>query len=684
MKVKQGLIVDLFAGGGGASTGIFWELGRHPDIAINHDPMALAMHKANHPTTEHLVENVWHVRPNSIVRGRAVDLLWASPDCTHFSKAKGAAPKRDVNRAKRSRGLAWVILRWARDARPRLILMENVEEWIDWCPVTKDGVADPKRKGETRKRFIRELTKLGYKTHIEPKDKACDHGAPTIRQRLVMVARCDGQAIVVPKATHGRTDGVRDLFAANVKPYRTAAEIIDWSIPCPSIFTRKKELAPATKRRIARGMVRFVIDNAKPFIVPITRHGDLRVHSIDEPLRTVTTANRGELTLARPYLVGTAHGEGQGRGVAEWPLDRPFGTVTCSGDRALVSAFMARCDQSSAADRNGIHDMGQPVRTITTSGVGGIVEAFLAGCGGRAAQSPPRSVHAPMGTITAKADQILVAPFITKFRADNPGSAMTSPMPTVTANSYVKRPGGAVPLGIAAAFMAKHYGGHETPGQALTSPLSTITTQDHHHLVAAAMVKFKGTCADGQAVTGPLHTIQTSGNRGGGHYGLTQAFLTKYYSEGFPSAPVTDPMHTVTAKPRFSLVTTSAGTFPMTEEELAGAKRVARFMKGFANDNRFDGETLVCAAGVPIVDIGMRMLDLRELYRAQGFPDDYVIAPKVYRIVRGKLVYGPLPKTDGTRMCGNSVSPYQARAWVRANAPPEFYAPGAFEERKAA
>jgi DNA (cytosine-5)-methyltransferase 1 len=605
----RGLIVDLFAGGGGASTGIEWALGRSPDIAINHDPMALAMHKANHPSTKHLVENVWHVRPRDIIGDQPVDLLWASPDCTHFSKAKGAAPTRDVNRAKRSRGLAWVILRWVREAKPRLILMENVEEWIHWGPVMKDGRPDPKRKGETRKRFVRELMKLGYAVNIEAKDKACNHGAPTIRQRLVMVARCDGLPINIPKPTHGRDNGTTDLFAPKVKPWRTAAEIIDWSIPCPSIFTRKKELATATKRRIARGMMRYVIDNAKPFIVPITHAGSDRVHSLDEPLRTVTTAHRGELALATPFLT-EYHS-------AKWPGD----------------------DRTKPLD--------QPIPTQTTE------NRFA-----------------------------LVAPFITKFRANTPGSPVTQPMPTITANSFIKRPGGTVPLGIAAAFMAQH---NKTkagfnPGRPLDAPMSTIVnTGSHQQLVAATITHLRGGGVRyGFPADAPLPALTAQGT----HVGLSAAFLTKYYSEGGTDQTVTDPLHTQPTKARFSLVTTEAGTFPMSQAEIEGARRVARFMAEHANDDRFKGAEFVCAAGVPIVDIGMRMLDLRELYRAQGFDDDYIINPKVWRIVRGKLVYGPLTKTDGTRMCGNSVSPYQARAWIAANAPPEMYAPA--EERRAA
>jgi DNA (cytosine-5)-methyltransferase 1 len=616
--------------------------------------MALAMHEANHPDTLHLVENVWNVKPRAIVGDRPVDILWASPDCTHFSKAKGAAPKRDVNRAKRSRGLAWVILRWAEQVRPRLIFMENVEEWIDWCPLLPNGRPDPKRKGETRKRFVRELKKRGYAVEIVGKDRACDHGAPTIRQRLIMVARCDGMPIVRPEPTHGPRNPKPDLFAKPLQPYRTAAEIIDWSLPCPSIFTRKKELAPATKRRIARGMKRYVIDSARPFIVPITHHGDARVHGIDEPLRTVTTAHRGEMALATPYVVGLAHGEGQGRGHAEWPMSEPLRTVTGSNDHAVVAPF-------------------------------------LAGCGGPTYSGKPRSVTEPFPTVLNENHSALIAPIVTKFRADNPGAPVTEPMPTITANSFVKRPGGAVPLGMAAAFLAKHYGGHETPGTPLDKPISTVTTQDHHHLVAANLLHLRGGGErHGYPVDGPVPTLTAQGT----HLGVAQAFIAKYYSEGGQDQPIEDPVHTLTTKARLALVTTEAGTFPISEEERYAAWWVARFVEDHsqpANDDPradaakrlaalFDAPrpAFVCAAGIPIVDIGMRMLALRELYRAQGFPDSYVIAPVVERTIRGKKVVGPLPKTDGTRMCGNSVSPYQASAWVKANWQPQQ------EQRRAA
>lgn len=713
----MGLIIDLFAGGGGASTGIEWALGRSPDIAINHDPMALAMHKANHPSTKHLVENVWHVKPRAIIGDVLVDLLWASPDCTHFSKAKGAAPKRDVNRAKRSRGLAWVILRWAREARPTLIFMENVEEWIDWAPIRADGTPDPARKGETRKRFVRELKKLSYAVEIVGKDRACDHGAPTIRQRLVMVARCDGQPIVKPAATHSSPDKPRDLFSKPTKPYRTAAEIINWAIPCPSIFSRKKELAPATKRRIARGMKRYVIDNARPFIVPITHSGSDRLHSIDEPLRTITTAHRGELALATPFLTEYHSAKRPGDDRTR-PVTSPLPTQTVENRFALATPFTVGVGGPTYSGKPRAVDV--PFQTVLNENHTGIVRPFIAGCGGRAAQSGERSLDRPLGTLTAKADQILVAPFITKFRADSPGSPVTQPLPTVTANSFIKRPGGTVPLGlasavlvrqfgnsdanpvdrpvgtitaggagktsVAAAFIAKHYGGHETPGAPLSAPLSTITTQDHHHLVATHLLHLRG---GGVRFGQPLDEPVPALTAGGTHVGTVHAFLTKYYSEGGRDQSVADPLHTITTKARLSLVTTTAGEIPMSDEDRYDAWWVARFVEDYSVPANDDPQatllipeprlSFVCAAGIPIVDIGMRMLDLRELYRAQGFPDSYIIYPKVWRIVRGKLVYGPLPKTDGTRMCGNSVSPYQACAWIAANAPPEM-----IEHREAA
>ena len=274
LDIQHELIVDNFAGGGGASCGIELALGRHVDHAINHDPEAVAMHAMNHPQTEHHCESVWDVKPLELTGGRPVGLAWFSPDCKHFSKAKGGKP-----RDKKIRGLAWVAMRWAAVVRPRVIILENVEEFQTWGPVLADGTPCPKRKGDTFRSFVRQLQEKGYA--VEWRElRACDFGAPTIRKRLFLIARCDGKPIVWPEPTHG-APGSAGVLAKRLKPWRTAAECIDWTIACPSIFDRKRwskskkawvpapPLAEATQRRIARGLRRYVIDAAKPFVVTL-------------------------------------------------------------------------------------------------------------------------------------------------------------------------------------------------------------------------------------------------------------------------------------------------------------------------------------------------------------------------------------------------------------------------------
>lgn len=534
----SGLVIDNFAGGGGASTGIEMALGRPVDIAINHDPEAIAMHEINHPHTKHYCESVWEVDPRTITGGRAVDLCWFSPDCKHFSKAKGGKPVK-----KEIRGLAWVAIRYAATVRPRVIMLENVEEFVTWGPITAEGRPCPKNKGRTFNSFVNALRRHGYQ--VEWKElRANQYGAATIRKRLFLIARCDGQPIVWPLPTHAPFKSPQ-VAAKQAKPQRLAADIIDWSLPCPSIFTRKKPLAEATLRRIARGIQRYVIDSAEPFIV---------------------------------------------------------------------------------------------------------------GVGGRAGQSRPRATGESVATITAKADAALVvptlAPVITKFRTNDRGTSVETPLPTVTANSFIKRPGGAAPIGVVAAFLAKHYGGNYTgPGSDLRDPLSTVTTVDHNAvvlahiqrdfggsighaadeplatitaggsgksaLVASSLIKLRGTCRDGQPVTEPAATISAQGN----HLGEVRAFLLKYYEHGTGQS-LAEPLHTITTKDRIGLV-------------------------------------MVKGEPYQIVDIGMRMLEPHELYAAQGFPADYIHD----RTVTGKR----LSKASQVRMCGNSVCPPVAAALVRAN-----------------
>lgn len=416
-----GLIVDSFAGGGGASLGIEMALGRGPDYAINHDSEALACHAANHPETIHLSRNVWQVDPLDVVRNRPVALLWASPDCKHFSKAKGRRP---VRRAVRD--LAWVVVLWARRARPAVICLENVEEFRDWGPVGLDGIPCAERRGETFRRWVGELRRLGYR--VEHRElRACDYGAPTIRKRLFLVARRDGLPIVWPEPSHG----------PGLLPYRTAAGCIDWSLPCPSIFERPRPLAEATLRRIARGVQRFVVEAAEPFLVPLTHSGPPRVHPIGEPLRTITTAHRGEFALVAPSLVSVAHGDSGGR--REYGLQEPLGTITAGGRRhALVAAFLAQHNggvTGHAADR--------PLSTLTVRGT----------------------------------QQQLVTSHLIKLRGTcRDGQPIEAPLPTVTA--------GGEHVGEVRAFLLKYYG--TASGQAAAQPLHAVTTRDRFGLVTVA------------------------------------------------------------------------------------------------------------------------------------------------------------------------------------------------------
>jgi DNA (cytosine-5)-methyltransferase 1 len=487
------IIVDSFAGGGGASLGIQWALGRGPHIAINHDKEAIALHAANHPDSEHYPEDVWHVDPVVACAGRKVGLMWLSPDCRHHSKAKGGKPVE-----KKIRGLAWTACRWAKAVRPRVIVLENVEEFQQWGPLMKiDGGwrPDPARKGHTFRRFVARLRRLDYR--VEWRElRACDYGAPTIRKRLFLIARCDGRTITWPTPTHGKG---REL------PWRTAAECIDWSIVCPSIFERKKALADNTLRRIARGIKRYVIDSPTPFIVQYhsaKRAGDDRIATLDVPLGTQTAENR-------------------------------FGIVT----------------------------------------------PIIAGVGGRAGQSPERRVDQPYQTITSKADAAIVAPFLKPRYGERQGQeprirSLEQPAPVV------------VPTGnggdLVSAFLAKHYGGHETPGASLESPASTITTQDHHHLVAAPLLlNLHGTSDShltGRSMDEPMATIAA----GGMHAAEVRAFLTQFNGASIGQR-MTEPLRTQPSHDRFGLVT-------------------------------------VAGVEYQIADIGMRMLAPRELYTAQGFP----------------------------------------------------------------
>ena len=344
----MGLLVDSFAGGGGASTGIRLALGREVDIAINHDPEAIALHTANHPTATHYCESVYKVDPIEATGGRHVDLLWASPDCRHFSKAKGGAPT-----SPRVRGLAWVVVKWAKRARPDCIILENVEEFEGWGPLLDDGRPCPAREGTIFRLWVNQLRGMGYEVERRVL-RACDYGAPTSRKRLFVVARCDGQPIVWPKPTHGPGTG---------QPWRTAAECIDWDIPVPSIFGRDRPLADATLARIAEGIRRYVVECPEPFIVGVGgRMGQSVARASSRPAQTITT--KADSAIVVPTLVQTGYGERPGQAPRVPGLDKPLGTAVAGGQKhALVAAFLAQHNTGMVG-----HDAREPMSTLTIKG----------------------------------------------------------------------------------------------------------------------------------------------------------------------------------------------------------------------------------------------------------------------------------------------------------------------------
>ncbi|HEY9146979.1 MAG TPA: DNA cytosine methyltransferase [Thiobacillus sp.] len=390
------LVIDLFAGGGGASTGIEAALGRAVDIAVNHDPEAVAMHTVNHPGTRHFCESVFKVDPIAVAGHQPVGLLWASPDCTHHSKAKGGKP---VSSGRR--GLAWVVVKWARRLRPRVIALENVEEFADWGPLTKDGMRCPLRKGQQFDEFKRQLARLGYKVEHQLL-RACDYGTPTIRRRLFLIARRDGLPIRWPQPTHGAPDSLA-VQSGKLQPWRTAAECIDWDIPAPSIFERKKELAPNTLKRIARGVQRFVLETGDPFIIPVTHTGDSRCHSLHEPLRTITAAKRGEhaLVTSRTELVAAFlakhYGDrGQRPGSS---MHEPISTITAVDHHAVVAAHLL--NQKGSDQR--MRDLRDPAPTVCAGGThAALVAALLAPYYGQGSGTTGRDPRDPMPTITSK------------------------------------------------------------------------------------------------------------------------------------------------------------------------------------------------------------------------------------------------------------------------------------------
>ncbi|WP_370310934.1 DNA cytosine methyltransferase [Salipiger bermudensis] len=510
------MIVDSFAGGGGASTGIEIALGRGPDIAINHNPAALALHAANHPETLHLSENVFRVDPLDHLAGKHIGLMWFSPDCKHFSKAKGGKPV-----ARNIRDLAWIIPGWIEriqksGGRVDVVLMENVEEFAGWGPLieTERGLMPcPARKGETFAAWCKAIRKLGGK--IERRElRACDYGAPTIRKRLFVAIRFDGQRIVWPAPTHGAPDSP-EVKAGKLQPWRTAAECIDWSLPCPSIFDSKAEimakhglravrpLANNTLARVAKGLRRYVLDAERPFLVNLT-HG-ARTEDLDEPLRTVTGANRGEKALVVPTIVGCG-----GRAAQSRPrcADEPYATITAKADACLITPSLVSIAHGDSGSRRE-YPLTEPHGVVTAGGISHAVVAptLMRHFGASAAAdigNPTPTIVAGGGGKTAP-----IAPSIAKFMSGATGSDIAAPLPTVTANSYLKRPGGAAPLGILSPLLASLKGTTRRMGP-VAQPHPTVCAEGNHSAVVAPVLTYAQQGGRCRSIEDPHHTICAS------------------------------------------------------------------------------------------------------------------------------------------------------------------------------
>lgn len=538
------LIVDNFAGGGGASTGIELATGYSVDIAINHDPEAIKMHKANHPNTKHYCENVWAVDPVKACGGHPVALAWFSPDCKHFSKAKGGKPK-----DKNIRGLAWVACRWAGLVRPRVIMLENVEEFKTWGPLGRRHHPIKAKQGKTFEKFVQQLTDLGYEVEFREL-VAADYGAPTMRKRFFMIARCDGKPIVWPEPTHAPAES-EEVKAGLLKPYVGAYTQLDFSLPCPSIFDSSEEikekygiravrpLAPKTMERIARGLKKFVLDNPEPFIIQCNHGGERRPNNIRESMPTITGKHGYEIvepTFA-PYM-GTNTTNHPGGNCKD-----PIHTITTGNQQCLISPTLIQYHSETAKDEVRGQSIEEPIMTVDSSNRYGLVTSFL---------------H--------------------KF----------------------------------------YDGGYKGAGETLENPLPTVTSWDHNSVVTANLIQMNNHC-DGKDIRQPLPTITA----GDGHFGEVRAFLIKYYGQGI-GQDIKEPLDTVTARDRFGLVTIEGVDYQ-------------------------------------IVDIGLRMLEPRELYGCQGFPDDYIIDHDY----TGKTY----PRSEQVRRCGNAVCPPIPAALVRANLP---------------
>ncbi|MDV9030528.1 DNA cytosine methyltransferase [Pseudomonas sp. RAC1] len=662
------IIVDFFCGGGGAGTGLEIGLGRPVDVAKNHSPSAISMHTVNHPHARHFTTDVFDGDPDAECQERAVGWFHMSPDCTHHSQAAGGQPrKREI------RNLSWIGLKWAGKKRPRVISLENVKQILQWdrliakrdkatgrvvtldlvphptkpnsmvnrvadpgerVPVHNQFlVPDPKRRGTTWRRFVQLLEGMGYQVEWRIL-KACDYGAPTSRERLFMIARCDGQPIVWPEPTHAKNP------AKGQQKWRTAADCIDWSAPSKSIFGRKKALADATLRRVAKGMHKFVLDNPAPFIVPIANWSGELAQSANEPLRTITSWPRGgSFSIASPTLVQSGYGERSGQAPRVPGLDQPLGTVVAGGVKHALSSAVIMPATHQGADR--VNDPAEPLPTVTAANRGELMVAspvMITAAHGEGRPGGPqrwgegcKDTKQPLGTVTASNGHALASAVMVGTGGpeySGKPTAVDQPVGTLMTQNH---------RALVTAFIEQANGGFNTTcGRAMDEPMSTVTnTGSQQRLATAHLATLRRNCT-GRGADEPVPTITA----GAEHHALVEyklspeheegalrvaAFLIRYYGTHNVSA-CDEPLSTITTKDRLALVT-------------------------------------VYVKGTPyvIVDICLRMLQPHELYRAQGFPADYVID----RGADGK----PFTKTEQVHMCGNSVSPPPMAALARANDP---------------
>lgn len=605
------LIVDNFAGGGGASTGIELALGRRVDIAINHDIDAISMHRANHPHTIHIQDDVWKVNPVEVCNGKPVLVAWFSPDCKHFSKAKGSKPVE-----KKIRGLAWVALRWAGLVRPKVIFLENVEEFKTWGPV-RNGRPVKSKAGTTFKKFIKQFEELGYK--VEYRELiAADYGAPTKRKRFFMIARCDGKPIRWPEKTHAQ----KGKELPGQMTWRSASEILDFSLPTKSIFNRDKDLAEATKKRIARGLTEFVLNNKKPFIIPIG-YGEgkkqaPRIHNVDEPLPTIVSANKHNIVT--PFLSMLGHtGFNQFR---DENINDPLKTIVTKNEHLLLTPYLSDFNFNNKGSK-----MEEPYPTQTTVVHHSLMTPMLIPMLYYKDEKRLYDIHEPHPTITAGGQHsALAVPFLSQYLSHTIGTDAKTPISTVMP---VDKNALIMP------FLSQNFGGGYTgSGSPVEQPTPTITSIDHNRLIEAKVDQ------------------------------IDENYLVKYYKVG-SAHQCENPIDTLTTKVRYYLIKSTLIKIDVNQiPNLGNWKNVRKFLNEYCSYNIAEDELLVFSVNDTLYymfDIGMRMLTPRELYDAQGFPHDYIID----RDADGKYY----PASKQVARCGNAVPPPFAEALVRANLP---------------